>query len=84
MSSRRFSRKTNAFSKKMENHLAALHLHFAYYNFCRVHRSLKMTPALAAGITDHIWTTEELVESALQTFEAGNGQIRTLKSGVAD
>ena len=66
--SKRFTRKTIAFSKKAGHHLAALHLGFAHYNFCRVHRSLKMTPALAAGIADHLWTTDELVEPAWSTF----------------
>ncbi len=68
MNSRRFNRKTIAFSKKAANHLAALQLHFANYNFCRTHRSLKMPPALAAGITDHIWTMDELVEPAWKAF----------------
>lgn len=71
MSSRRFSRKTIAFSKKAANHLAALQLHFAAYNFVREHRSLRMTPALAAGIADHIWTMEELVTPAWKSFAGG-------------
>jgi hypothetical protein len=61
MCMRRFTRLTNAFSKKLENHGAAIALHFAYYNFVRVHQTLKTTPAVAAGITDHVWTIEELV-----------------------
>lgn len=61
MSVRRFTRLTNAFSKKLENHVAALSLHFFYYNYCRVHRTLKTTPAVAAGVTDHVWTLDELV-----------------------
>lgn len=60
MSVRRLTRKTSAFSKKAANHVAALHLFFAYYNFCRWHQTLKMTPAMAAGLTDHPWTMEEL------------------------
>ncbi|MBI3088340.1 MAG: DDE-type integrase/transposase/recombinase [Candidatus Omnitrophica bacterium] len=66
MSVRRLARKTSAFSKKSENHLAALHLYFSYYNFCRWHRTLKMTPAMAADLTDHLWTMEELVSGALK------------------
>jgi hypothetical protein len=62
MSIRRFTRLTNAVSKKLENHVAALSLHFAFYNFCRVHRTLKTTPAVAAGVTDHVWTLDELIE----------------------
>ena len=54
------TRLTNAFSKKLENHKAAMALHFASYNLCRVHRSLRMTPAMAAGLTDHIWEIGDL------------------------
>lgn len=62
MSMRRFTRLTNAFSKKVENLRAAVALHFAHYNFVRVHRSLRVTPAMAAGVTDRVWSIEELVE----------------------
>lgn len=58
---KRLTRLTYAFSKKWENLEAALTLHFAYYNFCRVHRTIKMTPAMKAGITDHLWTLAELL-----------------------
>jgi len=61
MGMRRMTRLTNAFSKKWKNLKAAYALHFAYYNFCRVHQSLRVTPAMEAGITDHIWTLTELV-----------------------
>jgi IS1 family transposase len=62
MGMRRFTRLTNAFSKKVENLAHAVSLHFMYYNFCRVHKSLKgKTPAMAAGISDHVWTIEEMV-----------------------
>ena len=61
MSMRRFTRLTNAFSKKIENHMAANALHFAYYNFCRVHQTLRVTPAMEARLTDHVWSIEELV-----------------------
>jgi len=61
MSMRRYTRLTNAFSKKVENLAAAVSLHFMHYNFCRKHQTLGMTPAMAAGITDHIWTLDELV-----------------------
>ena len=61
MSMRRLTRLTNAFSKKWENLNKALALHFAYYNFCRIHKSLRVTPAMEAGITDHVWTIEELI-----------------------
>jgi hypothetical protein len=61
MQMRRLTRLTNAFSKKWENLWAAYCLHFAYYNFCRVHRSLRVTPGMEAGITDHIWEIGELL-----------------------
>ena len=62
MSLRRMTRLSNAFSKKFENLKAALNLHFAYYNFCRIHGSLRMTPAMAAGITGHAWSIQEILE----------------------
>ena len=61
MMCRRLTRLTNAFSKKLENLKAAIALHFAYYNFCRVHTTLRMTPAMTAGITNHIWGMAELL-----------------------
>ena len=61
MSMRRFTRLTNAFSKKAENLAHAVALHFMYYNFCRVHQTLKTTPAVASGLADHEWTIDELV-----------------------
>jgi len=61
MKMRRFTRLTNAFSKKLENHRNAVALHFMHYNFCRVHQTLRVTPAMEAGVTDHVWTIEELV-----------------------
>lgn len=60
MSMRRFTRLTNGFSKKMENHMHAISLHYMYYNFGRVHQSLKMTPAMAADVSDHIWSLEKI------------------------
>ena len=64
MSMRRFTRLTNAFSKKLENLQAALALHFAHYNLVRVHKTLRITPAMAANVTDRLWSLEELVERA--------------------
>jgi IS1 family transposase len=61
MSMRRFTRLTNAFSKKVENHQHALALYFMYYNFCRVHQTLRVTPAMEAGISDHVWELSEVV-----------------------
>jgi len=56
-----FTRLTNAFSKKAENHAAAISLHMMHYNFARVHQTLKTTPAVAAGVANHVWTIEEIV-----------------------
>ncbi len=61
MSMRRFTRLTNAFSKKVQNLGHAVALHFLHYNFVRVHKTLGTTPAVAAGVADHVWTVAELV-----------------------
>lgn len=61
MTMRRFTRITNAFSKKIENLAHAVALHFMHYNFCRVHQTLRVTPAMEARITDHIWGIEEII-----------------------
>src|SRR5688500_15734053 len=68
MNMRRFTRLTNAFSKKAENHAHAVSLYFMYYNYCRPHQTLtkaangiRTTPAMAAGVTDHVWTVEEIL-----------------------
>ncbi len=64
MGVRRFTRLTNGFSKKFENHWAAVAVWFTFYNFCRVHKSLRVTPAMEAGIADHVWSVRELLEAA--------------------
>jgi len=64
MGVRRFTRLTNGFSKKWENHWAAVACWFAFYNFCRIHKSLRVTPAMEAKITDHVWSVRELLEAA--------------------
>ena len=61
MHMRRFTRLTNAFSKKVENHRHAVALHFLHYNFCRVHQTLRVTPAMEAGIATHVWSIEEII-----------------------
>ena len=61
MGVRRFTRLTNAFSKKFENHCHMVAIYHAYYNFCRVHQTLRVTPAMEAGLADHVWTLQELV-----------------------
>jgi len=65
MGVRRYTRLTNAFSKKLENHIAATALHFAHYNFVRRHQSLRVTPCMAAGLTQTMWSTGELLEAVL-------------------
>jgi transposase-like protein/IS1 family transposase len=61
MQMRRLTRLTNAFSRKLENHRAAVALHFGWYNFCQIHNTLKVSPAMEAGITDHVWSVAELL-----------------------
>ena len=62
MHTRRMTRLTNPFSKKMENHAHAMALHFLYYNFVRIHKTLKTTPAMAAGVTDRLWEVADMVD----------------------
>ena len=64
----RFTRLTNGSSKKLRNHKAAVALHVAHYNFCRIHETTRITPVMALGLTDHVWSIAELVEAA--TIEA--------------
>ncbi len=61
MQMRRFTRLTNGFSKKVQNHAAAIAVYFMFYNFCRIHQTLRVTPAMEAGVADHVWTVEEIV-----------------------
>jgi IS1 family transposase len=69
MSMRRFTRLTNAFSKKLENHSAAVALHYMHYNFARIHKTLRITPAMAAGVSNHVWSVDEIV-GLLDSVEA--------------
>ena len=61
---RRFTRLTNAFSKKVDNHKAAVALHFMHYNFARIHKTLRVTPAMEAGVADHVWWLDEIARLA--------------------
>ena len=73
MHMRRFTRLTNAFSKKFENHCHSVALFYLHYNFCRIHQTLRVTPAMEAGIAQHVWSIEEIValtEPALETQAA--------------
>lgn len=63
MGMRRFTRLTNGFSKKLENHEHSVALHFMHYNFCRIHKALRVTPALEAGVSDHVWSLAEVIET---------------------
>ena len=71
---RRFTRLTNAFSKKVENHACAVALHAMYYNFVRIHQTLKVTPAMAAGVTDRLWEMNDVVE-LLEAFETAQKRV---------
>lgn len=66
MSMRRFTRLTNAFSKKLDNMKHAVALNFMYYNYCRIHKTLRLTPAMESGLTDHVWEIAELVQLVSQ------------------
>jgi IS1 family transposase len=85
MQMRRFTRLTNVFSKKLESHAAAVALWVAFYNLCRVHETLRCTPAMALGVTDHIWTIGELLQAALEPSDVPPlprpVQPTTLRSG---
>ena len=72
MHMRRFTRLTNAFSKKLDNHIAAVSLHFMFYNFVRIHQTLRVTPAMAAGVTDRVWEIADLVQLLDEMEESPN------------
>src|SRR5664280_2029060 len=75
MGMRRFTRLTNAFSKKIENHCHSLALYFLYDNFVRIRKSLKVTPAIAAGVTDRLWFVEDIV-ALIDTRDARRNESR--------
>jgi IS1 family transposase len=81
MSMRRFTRLTNAFSKKLDNHAAAIALHFMHYNFCRVHKTLRVTPAMEAGLAHHVWTMEDLVLIMPEPTAKKRGSYKPRKNG---
>jgi len=92
MASKRFARLSNGFSKRLECHLAAVALHVAFYNLCRVHESLRSTPAMALGIADRVWTIGDLLDSALAaeppkptpTAPDRRRQFRVIEGGRSD
>lgn len=85
MQQRRFTRLTNGFSKKLRNHRAAVALFVAHYNLCRFHESIHCTPAMALGVTDHIWSIGELVEAATAPEPEGEpkGRFRVIEGGLS-
>jgi len=76
MGMRRFTRLTNGFSKKVENHTYAVALFYMHYNFCRIHKTLRVTPAMEAGIADHIWSIEELLNVLPKSIAGPRGPYR--------
>lgn len=82
MSIRRFTRLTNAFSKKLENHAHSVALHYMHYNFCRIHKTLKVTPAMAAGVADKVWDVRDIV-ALIETLEAPTTKRGPYKKKVA-
>jgi IS1 family transposase len=86
MGMRRYTRLTNAFSKKVENLAAAVSLHFMHYNFCRVHKTLGTTPAVAAGVADHAWTIDEIVTllDAVERVPTKRGPYKKKSRAISD
>ena len=78
----RFTRLTNAFSKKLENHALSVALHYMHYNFCRIHKTLRITPAMAAGVTDHVWSIADIV-SIIEAAEPGPAKRGPYKKPIA-
>jgi hypothetical protein len=81
MHTRRFTRLTNAFSKKVENHAHSVALFAMYYNFVRIHKTLRTTPAMAAGVTKRLWEMGDIV-GVLEAWEAASGRIASVAEGV--
>jgi hypothetical protein len=81
MGMRRFTRLTNAFSKKVENHAYQVALHFMHYNFCRIHKTLRVTPAMEAGVSDHVWSIEEIVALLPEPTFGPRGPYRKKEEG---
>jgi hypothetical protein len=80
MGMRRFTRLTNGFSKKVENHAHAIALHYMYYNFVRIHKSLRCTPAMAAGVTNRLWDIEDIVNLLPEPVAKERGPIKKTNS----
>jgi len=83
MHMRRFTRLTNAFSKRVEHHVAAVALHFMYYNFIKIHGTLRMTPAMASGVTDHLWEMTDVVR-LVEEKEAADAEAKREAKAARD
>jgi hypothetical protein len=81
MSIRRFTRLTNGFSKKVENHAYSVAIHYMHYNFCRIHKTLRCTPAMEAGITNHVWSVEEIAALIPEPIATKRGPYKKKVSG---
>ena len=84
MSMRRFTRLTNAFSKKVENHAHAVALHFMYYNFGRIHKTLRVTPAMEAKVTDHVWSLAEIAGLVPEPVAKKRGAYRKREMAISE
>ena len=82
MGMRRFTRLTNGFSKKIEMHIHAVSLHFMHYNFARIHKSLKVTPAMEAGIAAHVLSIEDIVRLVAETVAAKRGPYKARQDSI--
>ncbi len=82
MHMRRFTRLTNGFGKKLENQLHAVSLHFMYYNFARIHKTLRVTPAMQAGLSDHVWSIEEIARLAPELVAKKRGKYNKQKDRI--
>ena len=89
MASRRFTRLTNGFSKRLDNHAAAVALYVAHYNLCRMHEALRVTPGMATGVTGRVWTVSDLIRAAEEAArDAGPGAppppaLRVIRGGLS-
>ncbi len=84
MSMRRFTRLTNGFSKKVENHAHAIALHYMYYNFVRIHKTLRCTPAMAANVTSRLWSIEDIIEMAMPYLEKAPSKRGPYKKRISN
>lgn len=84
MHMRRFTRLTNGFSKKLDNHMAAISLHFMFYNFAKIHKTLRVTPAMEAKATDHVWTIEEIVNLVPEPVAKKRGAYKPRAAAISN